>query len=383
MKKLLTFLLIFSFPLVVNATSITSGGITGTSEAKPGDKVTLTFDATFDGLKKDDSNTKGIMTVVLTFETDEDVLVATKTRSDFDTEITKDGNSYLITSIIKENMPNTCKDGLLYCDNYKIDVDFVLKDTKKDTVDIKVTAVGAGVYESHLIDEEKLDEDKIEIITKLLDKTHKLKITKPESEKEITIPSSIAEEATIPKIEEALKTSSKTPTENKNSSEENSSKNNRLKSLTIKGYDLSFDRDINLYTIELKNDENALEVEAEPEDSTATVEIIGNTNLKENNNQIKIIVTSKNNDKRAYIVTAVSKKEPTKKLTEETIEIFGTEIEKKYVKYGIITISIIIGLLFIKLLFSLVADKIGNRKINKALKALDKDKDWNDDKDEK
>ena len=54
------------------------------------------------------------------------------------------------------------------------------------------------------------------------------------------------------------------------------SSNNYLKSLEIDGYEITFNKETNEYTITVKSDVTSLDIKAIPEDSRARVEITGN-----------------------------------------------------------------------------------------------------------
>ena len=82
------------------------------------------------------------------------------------------------------------------------------------------------------------------------------------------------------------------------------SKNNYLKSLSIDGYELSpsFDKDTLEYSLELDSSVEHITVNAVKEDSTASISGGGEVSLSEGSNQINIIVTAQNGNKRTYTI---------------------------------------------------------------------------------
>lgn len=68
------------------------------------------------------------------------------------------------------------------------------------------------------------------------------------------------------------------------------SKNAKLASLTVDGYDINFDPDTYNYSLKIKK-ESTLSIEATTEDSSAIYMVQGNENLK-NNSMIKVVVTA-------------------------------------------------------------------------------------------
>lgn len=356
-------------PLSVYATNISNETISGPTEVTEGEEITLSYKVDFAELDKDSPDTKGIMVVAFLINYDADVLIPTELSKEFDSHIVKGKDYYVVSSTVKDGMENICQDGVTYCGNYKIDIKFYVKDTDAKKLNVSMGEVLVGVYDSKLINEGNIDEEKVELLAKNSNASHTIKIknssgnTNPE-------PASIATESKITDLKETVKSATKSLSIKEDDKKSN---NNHIKSLTITGYDLAFERDKNLYTLEIPQGTNALDVSIELENDKATYEIEGAEDLSSNNNQIKIIVTAENGDKRAYIVTITNPKEKTTP-KEEMIEILGYEIEKRYLKYAIILVVVIVGLLILKGLTLLLADKVGNRKINKALKDLDKDK---------
>lgn len=79
------------------------------------------------------------------------------------------------------------------------------------------------------------------------------------------------------------------------------SSNNFLKSLTIEGYSIKFNKSTLEYNIEVPNSVSKLTIKAVAEDSTAKVEIKNNS-LKVGKNQVQIVVTAENESQKIYTI---------------------------------------------------------------------------------
>jgi len=85
------------------------------------------------------------------------------------------------------------------------------------------------------------------------------------------------------------------------------SKDNTLKSLLVEGYDIKFNKDTLEYSIEVDNLVDNVKVNVVVNDSNATFEIVGNTNLSVGTNAIKINVTAENGDIKTYVINVTRK----------------------------------------------------------------------------
>lgn len=80
------------------------------------------------------------------------------------------------------------------------------------------------------------------------------------------------------------------------------SRNNYLTGLSVNGYELnpSFNKTNHTYFITVGNDVTSVSVSTEKDDSSATVTVSGNTNLKVGLNKVLVSVLAKNGDVRYY-----------------------------------------------------------------------------------
>lgn len=85
------------------------------------------------------------------------------------------------------------------------------------------------------------------------------------------------------------------------------SKNNYLKSLSVEGYDLNFNKDTLEYNLELENDVTSINIAATVEDNKSSISGIGIREVSEGNNKIEIIVTAQNGNTKTYVINALVK----------------------------------------------------------------------------
>lgn len=87
------------------------------------------------------------------------------------------------------------------------------------------------------------------------------------------------------------------------------SSNNYLKSLSIEGYDLepAFDKNTLEYNVTLDVDTELIKINAETEDSKATLKGIGEVKVSDGTNEINIIVTAENGNEKTYKINAIVK----------------------------------------------------------------------------
>lgn len=112
--------------------------------------------------------------------------------------------------------------------------------------------------------------------------------------------------------------------------------NATLKSLSVKGFNFypSFKTNIYNYNLTVNEKLNQLEILAETEIEGATYEIIGNENLTEGNNLIKIIVTAKDGEtKREYKINVY--------LSNKSVEAQKTNITIAIVMLSVLSIAIV------------------------------------------
>ena len=80
------------------------------------------------------------------------------------------------------------------------------------------------------------------------------------------------------------------------------SSNNYLKSLSIDGYEISFDKETLEYSIEVENGVEKVNIKATTEDSSASVSGTGEKEVTEGNNKLEVKVTAENGNERTYVI---------------------------------------------------------------------------------
>ena len=188
-------------------------------------------------------------------------------------------------------------------------------------------------------------------------------ITKPE-DVEIKEPNNIISNnkpAEKKKTVPSSKTTSSKTTNNKTNTQKKKSDNNNLKDLAISGYSINFAKDITTYNISIKEDINSLKIKALPEDEKATVKIVGNDDLKLNDNKVTIDVKAENGNTKSYIIEV---QKETINNTENDDK--GFKLTEKQMMIG----GIVIGAIFLIVVIVFVIIRIRDRRMEKELDSL-------------
>ena len=85
------------------------------------------------------------------------------------------------------------------------------------------------------------------------------------------------------------------------------SDDNNLSSLNIEGFDLNFDSSVTEYSVSVPNDTKKVKIGATANDGNASVVGIGDYDVKEGSNEIKVVVTAENGDTKTYTINVVVK----------------------------------------------------------------------------
>lgn len=126
------------------------------------------------------------------------------------------------------------------------------------------------------------------------------------------------------------------------------STNNYLSKLEIEGYELKFNKDTLEYSIKVSSDVETLDITAVAEDAGARVNIYGNSDFKEGENTVTVVVTAEDGSERTYTITVdkEAKKEVVDKNEDNTEEEkSNNQLEKTIII--ILIILVIIGLLYL------------------------------------
>ncbi len=370
MKKIVVILLLFSLFIPVNAAvTVKSTSITGNEKVKVGDKVKLTFKINFSGIDKTSQTADGILFAGFMLDYDDSILDIVEVSSDgsFESEVYKDDetNEYAVLSVITDGIPSRsrCANSVLYCDDYSIDITFYVKNAKEYDTSISMSDVGIALVNLKDIDE-NFSEDDVKLIEGKGDSYHRIEIE--ESNTKVTNPPKSIVEDKKPDINiENTITNLETEKETSSKKKDNESSNNNLKSLEIEGYEIDFKSSEKFYDIIIPNDVNSLDIKVETEDSKATYEVIGATDLSKNNHKVVIEVTAENGEKSKYTISAKTE-EMIAKTDKEEVKKEKFKLEKKYLIIG----GIILGGIILIALIIFIIIKIRDRKLEKGLKNL-------------
>lgn len=365
MKKVLVsvfiiFLSFFVFILNVDAytTSISGASIDGRDSVFTGGTFQESFHVTFSNLKKGSTDTLGIWLVAFELEYDESIFTVESipnNGSTWDTMIYReDGEIYVISEFVDDHYGNSCVDGILYCADYLVNLQFYVKDTTATSSTIKMKQISAGGFPvSGEMNASYLTDDMVEI--EYANEASKvISITKL-TNTEIKVPENIISNST-PKVEAPVSTN------NTNINTEKSN-NKYLASLSVENYNIDFSKDTKIYSIDISKDINKLNITAIPEDSKSIVEVKGADNLKDNDYKITIKVTAENGDKNTYYVYADIPEDV------KTTDLKKDELKKKFTldKKTIIFISIGGVLIIIGIIIFAIRNRINDKKIDKEL----------------
>ena len=103
--------------------------------------------------------------------------------------------------------------------------------------------------------------------------------------------------------------------------------NTNLATLEVKGFNIDFNKYKKLYSIEVKENVNKLEVTAIPEVESTTVTITGADDLEKNHNKVTIELKASGEDTKTYVINVIKRKE----LKADTAVI---KIDNKYIDYA-------------------------------------------------
>jgi len=129
------------------------------------------------------------------------------------------------------------------------------------------------------------------------------------------------------------------------------SSDNELKSLSVEGYDLAFDKNKTNYDLIVEEDVDSITVNTKASSEQALINVSGNEGLKPGNNEVKVSVTAENGDVNTYTINVFKKGEIKEEAKEESKE------KKNNLGFNIWTIISAI-LLVINLILLLVIKKL-------------------------
>ena len=134
--------------------------------------------------------------------------------------------------------------------------------------------------------------------------------------------------------------------------------NNKLKSLEISNYQINFDPETTIYNLTIEN-ESSLDIIPNVQDSTSSVVVNGNENLKDGS-VIKLIVTAVDGSTKEYIIN-ISKNEEIKnddKIDDNNV----VKVNKNRKLQIIVGVSSFLIIVVVVILFSIIGIKRSLKK---------------------
>jgi len=362
---ILVLFLFIPIDIFANEVSITDPRLSSIGEVSPGEEFSVSFFVSFSGIKKGDPDSLGVAVVDYELIYDDTVFIVTDITSD--TWVStgyKENGQYRILSMIGDEDPfhNKCIDGVLFCADYGVKIHFYVKETDKESSQIKVGDITAGLLKMIDPNKEYTEEDVV-IVNGTSDDILTVSIAKKEIANKEEPPSVI--ENTKPNVNYQIGNI----TNKKEEDFSYKSYNNYLKSLQIENYKIDFRKYDKDYDITIEPSVNKLNIKVELDDNKASYKIIGADDLKKSNYKVLIEVKAENGNKRTYELNINVKEETEDAIildenNEKTKQTF--KIEKKHIIIG----SIIAGIILVVIAIIKFIIHIKDRKLEKALDEL-------------
>ena len=319
-----------------------------------GEEVEIKFSIDFMGLKSGMDVKTGIEYLVYELNFDDQILIPISINVDgYNSEIARVDGKYYGVSIADGK--GNCGEGVLHCDNYSVVLKFFINKTEEVLTKV---SIGGGVI---LITDLEADES-LEFSGEIGE------------EVEINI-NPVMEEITVPEVN--ISSSLPQPDANNNVTKKTTptvqSLNTNLKSLTVEGYNLEFDKKQHQYNLSLTEEVNNLKVSCQTEHEKAKCKIIGAEDLRANEDKVVIEVTAEDQSSSKYTIDIirevqkeqapeVSESSPKKDIKEKIKENLKKG-NKKTLLYG----GIMLGCLVLLILVLIINRICKNRAMNKML----------------
>ncbi|MDE5587283.1 MAG: cadherin-like beta sandwich domain-containing protein [Bacilli bacterium] len=392
MKKLviiiLSILIIVPFKVYAASPSVSNVSIVSVEEASIGESVKVNMKVTLSGVGTGGEEDYVVVGILYGIVYDDSLLTAINmVQEDWPVAFVADDETGvgLPMNVYTKASAAGCRDGK-YCTTASMPINFFINKSTASSASIQVSQIGLIYVKSSDLDRylqamENDDdtgvEDYIFTFVQNVSSTKTIRIKQTNNENIQAPPIKMEENKVQAPVSSEIKGSVKTenapsvnPSGSQNSNTETKSNNKYLSSLQIENYNLSFDKDIHEYDLEIENGVNSLNITATVEDARATYQIIGAEDLVANNNQVTIEVTAENGEKSIYTITtkvkenddvSLSSKKEKKDKKKKSFE-FSIKLEKEHFIIG--------GVGFVLLLIILLIRKLKDRKIDKALKNL-------------
>lgn len=372
MKKIIIIFscLIFLIPINLKAVEITGASYTGFNEVSIGEEYTFYVNPNISGFVPGYDNKIGYLAIYIELFYDEDVmLLQNATIPHFETifnsenAILDKGHRLIISAFDDEDASDSCAEGLLYCGNAPLELNFFAKNTKINSTNIEIRNITLGYLnlgetskaEIESLEEKELYEyliNNMKLISKDVQIKKNIVIKNNNSNTQVKEPEPIppshpnsgllnSGNINVPKVNnnEVSK-----PTQTK-------SNNTNLSKLEIQNYQIDFNKDKKEYELTVGADVNKIIISAEAEDSKAIARVKGADDLNASGNKVTIEVLAEDNSTSTYTINIIHKDEAkNKEIKSKPKQEIKINVDKKILKLmlgilgGIILIIIIIFL---------------------------------------
>lgn len=376
----LLFLLLL-IPVITDAASINGVSFTQGVTAVAGDEFETTLKISLNGISKTDKI--AIYGVGFTLEFDKNVIKPVETdTTDFNDYYVDKSSYWDISSIvygvegITDNLTvssdNICEDiGMYYCSG-TYETKWYFTGIKNANTTTKINIKKITIYAVDYSDEENIKNLTLEYGKTF---TSEVKIEKSSSSVSSSSVTSSIKKSTSKSVKKASTTAKKSTktTSTKSTSTKTTTKvtkkssNTYLKSLSIKGYEIKFNKDKYKYEIKVDEKVNSLDISYKVEDKKSKVEVVGADNLSEYGDKVTLTVTAEDLTKKEYTIFVDKKVDKIKEKFSIT-KIYKNIKNKIFSSKKNKTIAlVIIGNIFLIFILMLIVSKSSNRKIDKYL----------------
>ena len=354
MKKMLFLLVLLLFPISVMAVGISSSNLSGFGSAKEGDTIEVTFSVNLSGVG---NNSFGIAALAFDLDYDDEVLAFQSVSTPgYKSSLQEEDDYYYILSEIASS---NCVDNVLYCSSgYSATLTFYVNKTTENNTSIDVDDFAISGWNTNVFgeySEEDLIVKEIEV-----NKSHYLGITHIDNNVEKKN-SNVGEKKSIDSVannkatannKEAVKNDIK---EDKVEEEKEEPKAKiYLKELNIEGYKIDFKKDLYEYDITIPRDINSIKVKAVSEDENSKIKIVGDKDLKSNEDKVKIYVTN-NNKMELYTINVTREKYDEK------------SVIKKLTNYLFIGVGVFVLIVLVVIVIGFINKKRFNKLIDEEI----------------
>lgn len=356
MKKKLLLIMLLLFPFYVKALSISGASLVGDDKKYSGSNLYLTVRMN----TEQEDITSGVYSVIYEVEFDEsklEIIDAQDSTTWENTLYKEDGKYYVYSEISLNAKQGLCLDSATFCGTYETRIMFTIKDDVEGKTEVKIPQLGVIAIE-YSIEGDDLIASTIPVeYNKQFSKT----ITIEKSTTEIEKPTIKPNIETKPEVKSANEVSSEVNSKkneikkNIEGKKEEQEEKNIIDNIKIEGYELKFSPIVYSYDLELPTDVNSIKVDVNKSNDNK-VEIIGNENIKENDNKVFVDVTDISGNTTRYTINI--------KYSKVDNEIETIKNVKKFYEKNKKIIFISLGVIGFIILVVIIVNTIKDKKLD-------------------